>query len=122
MKRVALASSILFGMLAVAIVAVLLGRAMAPTVEVRNLSDRSIEAFVVELPTSRVSIGPIAPGGAGRVFFAPQAEGGSFLYRVTFNDGGTASGGADYAKDGQWFRTLRFDVGTDGSIDHESDG
>lgn len=119
MKKLLIA---LVGVLVVVAAAVVLGRAMAPTVEVRNHSDRSLREFVVELPTSRVSIGPIAAGGAGRVFFTPQAEGGSCRYRVTVNDGETASGGADYAKDGQWFRTLRFTVRADGSIDREGDG
>ncbi|MBY6203799.1 hypothetical protein [Halomonas denitrificans] len=119
MKKLSIA--LVAGLLLVA-VTVLVGREMAPTVHVQNRSDHPVREFVVELPTSRVSIGPVAPDSAGRVFFAPQAAGGTLSYRAELHDGRVASGEAAYAKEGQWFRTLRFTVHADGSVALLSEG
>lgn len=110
------------GIAATVALAIGLFRIASPTVDVENRSGQRIEEFVLELPTSRVSIGPIAAGDTGRVFVYPQSQGGSMRWTVSYANGTAATGQRGYEKTGQWFRTLRFTVGLDGVVELEIDG
>ena len=113
---------LVLGIVATVALAIGLFRFASPTVEVENQSDQRIEEFVLELPTSRASIGPIAPGETGRVFVYPQSQGDIMRWTVTYANGTTASGQRGYERSGQWFRTLRFTVDLDGVVELEIDG
>ena len=54
----------------------------SPKIELRNLSQAFFDEFVLQLPSSRVSIGPVGPESFERVYFSPQSRDGMVHYSL----------------------------------------
>ena len=64
----------------------------SPKVELHNFSDQSFGEFILQLPDSRVSIGPVAPQSFARVYFSPQSQDGTLHYSLASNGEMVATG------------------------------
>ena len=87
-----------------------------PKVVFKNMTDREIEEFELKLPSSRIVIGPIAPGAEEVVYFSFQETSGEASYII--NDGQLVSNTDKFYFDskGQYFRKLTFTFQSDGNV------
>lgn len=87
-----------------------------PKVVIRNLTDGVIEEVRIKLPSSGVSVGPIAPGTEELIYFSFQETSGVALLAVDGGGFDTTSAELFYDVTGQMFRKLEFDFHPDGSV------
>jgi hypothetical protein len=90
--------------------------AITPKVLLVNESSNAYDEFIVALPSSRVSFGPIAPTSSQSIYFSKQSTGGTLKYSLLLQGNELAHGTLQYDANGQYFRSIRFVIGTDGAI------
>ena len=88
----------------------------SPKVELRNLSQQTVDEFRLQLPSSRLTIGPIAPGGFERMYFSLQSDEGDAHYSLWSGGEQTAAGSLRYSSTGQLFRRIAVAIHPDGSV------
>lgn len=87
-----------------------------PKVVLANQSSNHYDELVVQLPSSRVSIGPIPPGASELVYFSPQDSCGELRYSLQFQGNEQAQGTLAYDAKGQFFRVIRIVIRHDGTV------
>ena len=87
-----------------------------PKVVVRNLTDSDIKEFKIKLPSSRIAIGPIAPGEVEVVYFSFQQVSGEAKYSAYHDELSTITGVIHYDSSGQLFRKVEFTFESDGNV------
>jgi len=88
----------------------------SPKVELRNLSEETVDEFRLQLPSSRLTIGPIGPGEFERMYFSLQSEDGDAHYSLWAGDEQIATGSLRYSSAGQLFRKIAVVIHPDGSV------
>lgn len=88
----------------------------SPKVELRNLSQQTVDEFRLQLPSSRLTIGPIAPGAFERMYFSLQSKDGDADYSLWSGGEQIASGSLPYGAKGQLFRRIAVVIHPDGSV------
>lgn len=88
----------------------------SPKVVLVNRSDAAFDELVVTLPSSRVSIGPIAPHSSDTVYFSSQASGGTATYSLHAGDIEVEHGSFQYVASGQLFRVISITIQADGTV------
>ncbi len=88
----------------------------SPKIELRNLSQASFDEFVLQLPSSRVSIGPVGPESFERVYFSPQSRDGTVHFTLWSGGVVIAEGERAFSAEGQLFRKVGVVIQADGSI------
>lgn len=88
----------------------------SPKVELRNFSHASFDEFVLQLPSSRVSIAPVGPESFERVYFSPQSRDGLMHYSLWSGGVVIAEGERAFSADGQLFRKIRVVIEANGGI------
>ena len=88
----------------------------SPKVVLANYSSAAFDELVVALPSSRVSLGPIAPNSSDTVYFTPQSSGGAVEYSLHAGNITVAHGSVQYAADGQFFRVISVIIQADGTV------
>jgi hypothetical protein len=91
----------------------------SPKVELRNLSEVSYTEFVVQLPDSRVSIGPVGSGSFARVYFSPQSRDGTVSYSLSSAGNVIAAGEHPFRAEGQFFRKINVVIQPGGRVELE---
>lgn len=105
-----------------ALVVALLGLSAAayhvasPKVVLLNLSATAFDELVVNLPSSRVSIGPIAPNSSDTIYFSSQTSGGTATYSLRAGNIATKHGSFQYVASGQLFRVISVTIQVDGTV------
>ena len=92
---------------------------ITPKVILSNLSDNEYDEFVIVLPTSRISFGPVGAHSTDTIFYSRQGGAGMGSYSLI--DAGSELAGGEFAyRDGSEFgRVLRFTIGPSGLINIE---
>lgn len=88
----------------------------SPSVVLENHSSASYGELVVDLPSSRVSFGPIEPGSSQLIYFSRQTAGGDLRYSLHANGAELATGKIPYEARGQLFRVVHIIIHEDGSV------
>jgi len=88
----------------------------SPKVELQNLSQQTVDEFRLQLPSSRVTIGPIAPGEFERIYLSPQSHGGEAQYSLWSGGKQIGSGSLHYSSSGQLFRKVTVVIRSNGSV------
>lgn len=88
----------------------------SPKVELQNLSGETLDEFRLQLPSSRVTVGPIAPGEFERVYFSLQSNGGEAQYSLWSGGKQIGYGSLQYSSTGQLFRKIAVVIRLDGSV------
>ena len=89
---------------------------ISPKVVVTNNSSVSYDEFVLRLPSSGVSFGPIEPGSKDTIYISRQAQGGALTYSLRLDGNELAAGSMPFDVEGQLFRVLSFVINEDGSV------
>lgn len=90
---------------------------LSPKAELANESGMSYDELVIELPTSRVSFGPIPPDSRQTIYFHRQQRGGVANYALYAGRRQVAEGQFEYRSEGELGRVLHFVIGTNGSVE-----
>lgn len=90
--------------------------AITPRIVLINESTKAYDEFVVALPSSRVSFGPIEPASSESIYFSKQSIGGTVQYSLLLQGKELAHGTLPFDVNGQSFRSIRFVIGADGAI------
>lgn len=90
-----------------------------PKVELRNLSEVTYEEFVLQLPDSRVSIGPVNPRSFARVYFSRQSKDGTVRYSLSSGGQVIAAGEHPFSAKGQFFRKINVVIQPEGLVEFE---
>lgn len=100
------------------LIAVALGayHVISPKVVITNDSSTTYDEFVVRLPSSGVSFGPLKPGTKGTIYISRQGQGGDLTYSLLRDGKELAAGSMPYDAEGQLFRILSFVINEDGSL------
>jgi hypothetical protein len=90
--------------------------AIMPKAVLINEASQGYDEFIVELPASRVSFGPIAPDSVQTIYFSAQDRSGPIEYSL--QSGGKKIGGGtlQYNASGQYFRSVTFTIHRDGTV------
>jgi hypothetical protein len=88
----------------------------SPKIELRNFSQTSFDEFVLQLPSSRVSIAPVKPESFERVYFSTQSRDGTVHYSLWSGGVVIVEGECAFSAEGQLFRKVRVVIQPDGSI------
>ena len=88
-----------------------------PKVIFTNLSENRIDEFQLQLPTSRIVIGPVEPGGHEIVYFSFQETSGETSYSVRYAEFIADSKSTYYESAGQLFRKYEFIFHPDGGVE-----
>jgi hypothetical protein len=90
--------------------------AITPKALLINEASQGYDEFIVELPDSRISFGPIAPGSVQTIYFSAQDRSGPIEYSL--RSGGTviAGGTLQYDASAQYFRSVTFTIQRDGTL------
>ena len=94
----------------------------SPMVVLTNESLIHYDELLVQLPSGRVSIGPISPGASELIYFSPQALGGEVHYSLLSHGNEQAHGTLQYVPDGQLFRVIRIIIRKDGTVEASLSG
>ena len=113
MKKVAIALLGLSLLIALALVAY---HFISPKVVIINDSSVAYDEFVVRLPSSGVSVGPINPGSKDTVYFSRQMLSGAVTYSLRLAEKELATGSMSYDANGQLFRVVSFIIHEDGTV------
>lgn len=103
-------------MLGVVSIAALIYHFASPKVIVDNRSQASCEELLVELPVSRVSVGPLGPGDSQLIYFSPQHASGEIRYSLRAKHLPATSGSAPYPGGRELFRVVHLTIRADGSV------
>ena len=87
-----------------------------PKVVLVNRSGTAFNELVVTLPSSRVSIGPIAPHSSDTIYFSHQASGGNATYALHAGNIAVERGSFQYVASGQLFRVISVTIQADGRV------
>jgi hypothetical protein len=90
--------------------------AITPKALLINETSQGYDEFIVELPDSRVSFGPIAPDSVQTIYFSAQDRSGPIEYSL--QSGGRKIGGGtlQYNASAQYFRSVTFTIHRDGTV------
>ncbi len=113
MKKAFTAISGLFALIALAFGAY---HFISPKVVISNDSLVTYDEFVVRLPSSGVSFGPLKPGAKDTIYISRQGQGGDLTYALRLDGKEVAAGSMPYDVEGQLFRVLSFVINEDGSL------
>lgn len=94
----------------------------SPKVEFKNLSGLTIDEFKLQLPSSQVTIGPLASGKHERIYFSFQLESGEAHYEIWSAGKQLKFGVINYEAEGQLFRKIAIVYLPDGSVDIQTSG
>lgn len=97
-------------------------RTASPKVVLKNISGLTIDEFRLQLPSSRLTIGPLASGNHERMYFSFQSKSGNARYEIWSGGKQLESGQLKYDSEGQLFRKIVFVYLSDGSVDVEVSG
>ncbi len=89
---------------------------ISPKVIISNDSSVTYDEFVVRLPSSGVSYGPLKPGAKDTIYISRQGQGGDLTYSLRLDGKEVAAGSMPYEVEGQLFRVLSFVINEDGSL------
>lgn len=113
-------SIILFGFVALAVLAGY--HLLSPKIVLVNESGQEYEEFVVKLPASCVSIGPILPGTEQTIYYSFQDMDGTIAYALRSQGREITNGSFSYYSDGELARTIRFVINVNGDISFDTSG
>jgi hypothetical protein len=88
----------------------------SPKVVLVNHSGTAFDELVVTLPSSRVSIGPVAPHSSDTIYFSRQASGGNATYSLHAANIAVEHGSFQYVASGQLFRVISVTIQADGTV------
>ena len=89
---------------------------ISPKVVITNDSSITYDEFVVRLPSSGVSFGPLKPGTKETIYISRQGQGGNLAYSLRLDGKELAAGSMPFDVDGQLFRVLSLTINEDGSV------
>ena len=89
---------------------------ISPKVVISNDSSITYDEFVVRLPSSGVSVGPLKPGSKDTIYVSRQGQGGNLAYSLRLDGKELAAGSMPFDVKGQLFRVLSFVINEDGSV------
>ena len=89
---------------------------ISPKVIINNLSSNEYDEFVILLPTSRISFGPIEAQSSYTIFYSRQKESGTGSYSLIGSDSEISRGDFPYAEGSELGRVSRFSIKTNGQI------
>lgn len=89
---------------------------ISPKVVISNDSLVTYDEFVVRLPSSGVSFGPLKPGAKDTIYISRQGQGGDLTYSLRLDGKEVATGSMPFDVEGQLFRVLSFVIKEDGSV------
>ena len=88
----------------------------SPKVVLVNHSSIAFDELVVTLPSSRVSIGPVAPNSSDTIYFSRQATDGTATYSLHAGNIAVEHGSFQYVASGQFFRVISVTIQADGTV------
>lgn len=103
------------GVLAVAGVFAL--RLASPEIRVENRSAMAIAELVVQLPSSRVSFGPVQPGTDSGIYYSARQAEGQYAYAVRFEGGETVEGACGEVIPSDFAKRLRLVVSSPDDVE-----
>lgn len=103
------------GVLAVA--GVFAFRLASPEIRVENRSAMLIPELVVQLPSSRVSFGPIQPGTDSGIYYSARQAGGQYAYVVRFEGAKAVEGSCGEVIPSDFAKRLRLVVSSPDRIE-----
>ena len=86
---------------------------LTPKVIFNNHSSINIDELVVQLPTSRISMGPVSPTTSQTIYFSRQEEAGSVTYHLLVNGDKAFQGEIGYPIESQTALTFEFNLSAD---------
>jgi hypothetical protein len=89
---------------------------ISPKVVITNDSTTVYDEFVVRLPSSGVSVGPLKPGSKDTIYISRQGQGGDLTYSLWRDGKELVAGSMPFDVEGQLFRVLSFVINEDGSV------
>jgi hypothetical protein len=90
--------------------------AIAPKVILVNEASQGYDEFIVELPDSRISFGPIAADSTQTVYFSAQDRSGPIEFSLLSGGKRIDGGTLQYNASAQYFRTVTFLIHRDGTV------
>jgi len=109
-------SLILFAVIVVLGLAVVAYRYASPKIILVNESSASYDELIVNLPSSRVTFGPVLPNESATIYFFHQAVDGVATLSL-ISDGNIVSAGEfAYNREGQLFRKITITLLSDGTV------
>ena len=89
---------------------------VSPKAIINNLSCNEYDEFVVLLPNSRISFGPIEAQSSNTIFYSLQNETGTGSYFLISEDSEIARNDFPYTGGSEFGRVLRFTIETNGQV------
>ena len=89
---------------------------ISPKAIIGNLSDNKYSEFIVSLPTSSISFGPIEAYSTNTIYFSRQNESGTGTYSLINGEGDLVSGSFIYSSGSELGRVLRFTIENTGLV------
>jgi hypothetical protein len=89
---------------------------VSPKAIIANLSDNEYSEFVVSLPTSRISFGPIQAYSKNTIYFSRQNESGIGTFALIGGEGDLINGSFLYSAGSELGRELKFTIGNTGLV------
>ena len=89
---------------------------ISPRVVLENVSEQRYDEFIIILPASRISFGPIESHSLNKIYYSRQKEAGTGTYSLILSGSEISSGSFPYAAEKELGKELRFTVENGGQV------
>ena len=105
--------------LALSVIGVVGYRVITPKAVLVNISDQKFDEFIISLPASGVSFGPIEGQSTNTIYYSPQKAAGIGTYSLVLKNSELSNGEFSYDEGREWGRKIRFTIRENGVVSIE---
>ena len=83
---------------------------LLPSIQIDNLTSKTLSLAKVQLPSNQLDMSPIAPGQSQEIYYSPQQKDGVYRYIFEFSDGTQITGSCGYITQSEYTKRVLISI------------